>query len=136
MNETAGFEISEAVPKPQEYCDLRVTCGLSEKSIDSATKGLPLSLYSITIRDSGTLIGMGRVVGDGLHVQVVDIAIHPDYQKKGLSRIILERIVNFVNTEISSTATVSLFADVDWLYEKFGFAKPQKSQGMFLKRKT
>lgn len=127
--------IEEKIPDPQEYCALRVACGLSPKSLEAAQIGLPKSLYAVTLRENGRLIGMGRVVGDGLHVQVVDIAVDPEFQGKGLSRQIMEKIMSFIDEKISETATVSLFADVDWLYQKFGFVKPQKSQGMFYKRK-
>lgn len=79
------MQIEEKIPDPAEYCALRITCGLSAMSVEAAKEGLPKSLYAVTLRDGEKLIGMGRVVGDGLHVQVVDIAV------------------------------VSLFADVDWL---------------------
>lgn len=122
------------IPNPVEYCDLRVAAGLSPKGLEAATAGLSKSLYAVCLRDNGRLIGMGRVVGDGLHVQVVDIAVHPDFQGKGLGRVIMECVMEFLRLKIDSTATVSLFADNDWLYQKFGFYIPSNSQGMFLKR--
>lgn len=126
--------LQEKIPDAVEYCSLRVACGLSPMSLEAAKMALPKSLYAVTIRHDEKLIGMGRVVGDGLHVQVVDIAVHPEFQGQGYSRQILEKIMSFVSEEIPNCAVVSLFADVDWLYQKFGFVKPQKSQGMFYKR--
>ena len=85
-----------------------------------------------TLRSEGRLIGMGRIVGDGgCHLQLVDIAVHPDHQKKGLSRQILTRLRSHLEREIPECAVVSLFADVDYLYQKFGFEYPRKSKGMF-----
>ena len=128
------MQIEEKIPEPTEYCSLRVICGLSAMSLEAATLGLPKSLYAVTLRKNEKLIGMGRVVGDGLHVQVVDIAVDPEFQGQGYSRQIMERIMSFIDEKVPKCAVVSLFADVDWLYEKFGFVKPQKSQGMFYKR--
>ncbi len=128
------MQIEEKIPDAAEYCALRITCGLSAMSVEAAKAGLPKSLYAVTLRDGEKLIGMGRVVGDGLHVQVVDIAVDPEFQGQGYSRQILEKIMSFIDEKVSKSAVVSLFADVDWLYQKFGFVKPQKSQGMFYKR--
>ena len=100
---------------------------------EAAVDALPKSLFAITLRDEGQLVGMGRVVGDGLHVQVVDIAVHPDAQGQGLSRIIMEAIMEFIDSLPPSTI-VNLFADIDWLYQKFGFVVPEHTTGMSLKR--
>jgi hypothetical protein len=42
-------------------------------------------------------------------------------------------IMDYVHSLPSSTI-VTLFADVDWLYDKFGFAVPRSSTGMMLRR--
>lgn len=95
-----------------------------------AEGALPRSLHAVTVREGGVLVAMGRAVGDGLHVQVVDIAVHPDYQGNGLSRIVMERIMAFIDTSVAPCAVVSLLADVDWLYHKFGFEESQASTAM------
>lgn len=77
---------------------------------------------------------MGRVVGDlGCHVQIVDIAIDPKFQKRGLSKRIMHAVMDFVKSEVPDCAYVNLFADVDYLYQKYGFDYP-KSKGMYLNR--
>lgn len=126
------FEVIEAVPAVDEFCDLRIAAGLSAMDRTAAAAALPRSLHAVTIRDGERLIGMGRVVGDGLHVQVTDIAVHPQFQGQGLSRLVMASIMGFVATLPRSTI-VSLFADVDWLYGKFGFAVPRASVGMMLR---
>lgn len=127
----------EEPPSPEEYCELRSKCGLGRRTIDAANLALSRSLFAVSLRDSsGQLIGMGRVVGDlGCHVQVVDIAVEPAFQKRGLSRQILQRIMRFIEKEVPDCAYVNLFAGVDYLYQKFGFRYP-KSKGMYLERTT
>jgi ribosomal protein S18 acetylase RimI-like enzyme len=130
------FEVRDEIPGVDEFCDLRIAAGLSAMDRAAASTALPRSLHAVTIRDAGEadrLIGMGRVVGDGLHVQVTDIAVHPEHQGEGLSRLVLESIMRFIATLPRSTI-VTLFADVDWLYQKYGFAVPEVSTGMMLKR--
>ena len=42
---------------------------------------------------------MGRVIGDGgTTFQIVDIAVDPDYQGQGYGRVILEKIMEYINS--------------------------------------
>ena len=130
------FDVREGIPGlpgVDEFCDLRIAAGLSAMDRAATTLALPRSLHAVTIRDGDRLIGMGRVVGDGLHVQVTDIAVHPDHQGEGLAHVILGSIATFIATLPRSTI-VTLFADVDWLYHKYDFVVPSASTGMMLKR--
>ena len=124
---------ADEIPQADEYCALRVLTGLSAMDRAAAVEALPRSLYAVTVREDGKLVAMGRVVGDGLHCAVVDIAVDPGYQGRGLSRTVMEHIMAFIETLPSSTL-VSLFADVDWLYGKFGFIVPDFTTGMTLQR--
>ena len=128
------ISLSETIPAVEEFCELRIAVGLSAMDPAAAVEALPRSLHAVTLRDgAGVLVAMGRVVGDGLHIQVVDIAVSPDAQGQGLSRLIMENIMAFVATLPDSTL-VNLFADIDWLYQKFGFAIPEHTTGMTLRR--
>jgi GNAT superfamily N-acetyltransferase len=119
-----SYEQRSEVPTVEEYRQLRVVCGLSPKSADAATRGLPNSLFATTIRDRGKLIGMGRVVGDGgCNYEVVDVAVHPDYQRQGLGRRIMAAVMAWLGEQAPESAYVSLIADhhSPVLYSKFGF---------------
>ena len=120
----------EAPPAPREYCSLRSAAGLSPMTLQAAEASLPNSLYAVTVRHEEQLVAMGRVVGDGLHVQVVDIAVLPEFQGQGLSRVVMKRIMHFIDTSVAPCAVVSLLADVDWLYQKFGFKESNKSTAL------
>ena len=130
------FQLHEGeIPAPEEYCELRRVAGLSPKSLRAAHEGLPRSLYSATVREDGHLVAMGRVVGDGLHVQIVDIAVRPDRQGLGLSRRVMESLMRYVERAVDPSAVVSLLADVDWLYQKFGFEESERSTAMLYRRR-
>lgn len=127
---------SNEPPEVQAYCDLRVKAGMSPKSVVAARNGLPNGCFNITIYEDQQLIGMGRVIGDGgTTFQIVDIAVDPDYQGQGYGRVILEKIMEYINSIAEKGTYVSLIADypADKLYEKFGFKTTEpKSGGMYI----
>jgi len=111
-------------PAVDEYCAMRAVTGLSPKTAEAASQGLPGTLFAVCIRDGDELIGMGRVIGDGgLNYEIVDMAVHPDYQRQGHGYRIMEALMSFVRESASESAYVCLLADdgAPALYKKFGF---------------
>jgi ribosomal protein S18 acetylase RimI-like enzyme len=118
------YEISCAIPASEEYRRLRVLAGLSARSAEGAAIGLPNTYFAVTIRVDGKLVGMGRIVGDGgLTFQIVDIAVDPDHQGRGLGKTIVGRLVEHLRENAPAGAHISLLADgpAEHLYAKFGF---------------
>lgn len=118
------YEQRTQIPGPSEYRELRMLCGMSEKSHEAASQGLPNSLFSTTIRDKGKLIAMGRLVGDGgCDYGIVDVAVHPDYQRQGLGRRVMSSIMSYLSDHAPESAYVALIADdhSPALYSQFGF---------------
>ena len=112
------------VPGAEEYVALRAAAGLSPKTLEAAHAGLPNTLFSVCVRVSGRLIGMGRVIGDGgCNYEVVDIAVDPEYQRQGIGYRIMESLMSYIKANAPTSAYVSLMADdgADNLYRKFGF---------------
>ncbi|WP_228027586.1 GNAT family N-acetyltransferase [Bacillus fonticola] len=64
------------------------------------TVGFCRGLYKNKKRgwDENTLVAMGRIIGDdGLFYQVVDIAVSPSFQGKGIGKTILSYIMEYLN---------------------------------------
>jgi len=123
-------------PIPIEaYRALRAASGLSAKSVAAAEAGLKNTLYSVMVKNHETVIGMGRLVGDGgTACQVVDICVLPENQNQGVGKMILSHIMHYVDHHLPDTCYVSLIADGDakYLYEKFGFQlTAPASSGMY-----
>lgn len=119
-----GYEIIAAVPPVEDYLRLRVSAGLSAKSLEGAVAGLPNTLFAVIVKQDDQIIGMGRVIGDGgLFYQVVDIAVEPDHQGRGLGKAIVRAIVDQLKSTAPVGAYISLIADGDaqYLYAQFGF---------------
>ena len=120
----SNLKLESSIPNTEEYCDLRRAAGLSSKAAVAAEKGLPNTLFGVCVRDAGQLVGMGRIIGDGgCNFEVVDIAVHPDYQRRGLGTRIMQALVDYLEQHAPETAYVSMIADegAPALYEKFGF---------------
>lgn len=84
--------------------------------------GLPNSCYGVHILCRETVIGMGRIVGDGaLNMDIVDVAVDPVHQRNGLGRMIMETLTKWLDQNACDDAYVTLMADIPELYEKFGF---------------
>ncbi|WP_375452787.1 GNAT family N-acetyltransferase [uncultured Devosia sp.] len=82
------------------------------KSLEAARLGLPNSWHSVTILHQGTLIGMGRVIGDGgTAFQITDMAVNPAHQGKGIGKAIMANLVGRLRSHAPKSAHVSLIAD-------------------------
>ena len=120
----SDYRLVAETPEPEEYCELRVAAGLEAKNVVAAAQGLPGTLFAVCVRDGNRLIGMGRVIGDGgLNYDIVDMAVHPDYQRRGIGYSIMELLMRYVHGHAPDSAYVSLLADdgAPALYAKFGF---------------
>jgi ribosomal protein S18 acetylase RimI-like enzyme len=132
-----GFKVSYTPPDPEDYINLRLEAGMSGKSAEAARIGLVNSLFALTVFHDSTLVAMGRVIGDGgSFFQIVDIAVKPEYQGKGLGKLVMKELMAYLDQHTYEGSYVSLIADApaDKLYEQFGFSYTYpKSHGMYRK---
>jgi GNAT superfamily N-acetyltransferase len=120
----SGYELATATPSPEDYLRLRVAAGLSAKDPEGAVTGLANSWHSVIVRHDGEIVGMGRVVGDGgLFFLVVDIAVDPAHQGRGLGKAIMAALTGRLREAAPSKAHVALIADGEAhrLYAQYGF---------------
>ncbi|MFA6194943.1 MAG: GNAT family N-acetyltransferase [Patescibacteria group bacterium] len=86
---------------------------------------LDKSSFVYSVFDKGKLVGMGRIVEDGVMCMFYDIVVHKDYQGTGVGKRIMNNLLTF--TKDKKYSSISLFADPnnkDFLipfYNKFGF---------------
>lgn len=127
-----------AIPDVATYCHLRSASGLSPKTAEAAARGLPSSLFAVQVLHGDEIVGMGRIIGDGgCFYQVVDIAVLPAHQGRGLGKLIMREIMRYIEEQVPASAYVSLIADgqAQQLYAQFGFTHTApKSVGMAIKR--
>lgn len=120
-------------PGIDDYCRLRAATGLSPKRTEAAARGLPNTVHGVSLLHRGRVIGMGRIVGDGgCFFFVVDVAVDPAYQRRGLGKRIMGALDAWLRANAPDSAHVALFADGDarHLYAQYGFAENRVSIGM------
>lgn len=120
---TGNYEHHVEVPSVADYCRLRVEAGLSPRSTVAAEAGLPHTIIGVVVKQAGKAVGMGRVTGDGLFYQLVDIAMEPAHQGKGLGKAIVSKLMQELRRLAPAEAYVSLIADGEAhrLYAQYGF---------------
>ena len=119
-----GYELVEEVPSVETYRALRVAAGMTPKSEQAATAGLPNTLFGVVVKHEGRTIGMGRIFGDGGCFYVVsDMAVEPAHQRRGVGKAIFARLVQWLHANVPVGAHITLFADGEAhrLYAQFGF---------------
>lgn len=128
------YHIEARTPSLLDYLHLRAVSGLSPFSPEAARAGLAGTRFAVVVLHEDSVVGTGRLIGDGgCFFQVVDIAVDPDHQGKGLGRAIMAALKEHIDTALPPSAYVSLIADVpaDRLYQKFGFEQTApRSLGM------
>lgn len=111
-------------PSAEEYISLRLKTGMGVKDLSKAEIALKNSLFIVSLWDKDTMIGFGRIVGDqGITYVVSDIMVDPDYQRKGIGKMIMKEIDCYLEKNTDEYAYVCLIANkpADKLYFQFGF---------------
>lgn len=119
-----GYALTPHPPGPEAYCALRASAGLAPKTLEAARLGLPNSWAAVSVRHGDRLVGMGRIVGDGgCFFDLVDIAVHPDHQGRGIGRAIVDALMETARRKMPESAYFTLVANrpADALYARYGF---------------
>jgi GNAT superfamily N-acetyltransferase len=118
-----GYSQAFEIPSVDDYRRLRIAAGLTPRSEEAAAAGLPKTAVAVVVRHEGRAVGMGRAIGDGLFYQIVDIAVQPDHQGRGLGKGIVTSLIQELRRVAPAEAYVSLIADgkANKLYAQYGF---------------
>ncbi|MGH8198454.1 MAG: GNAT family N-acetyltransferase [Steroidobacteraceae bacterium] len=104
---------------------------LGDKSPPDLKVAFANSRYKCFLFDAGRLIGVGRALADGIDCSYLcDIAVHPDFQGRGLGRAIIERL-----KELSvGHRKIILYAEPgkEGFYQKLGFRRMNTAMAIFL----
>lgn len=121
------MEYKENMLGLDDYCKLRESVDWLLFSKEQMQEALNNSLYTVTVVNENQSVGMGRLIGDGMYFMIVDIVVHPTYQKKGIGTNITNRLVEYVNkrTPIGGRSSIQLIVEKgkEEFYEKVGFKR-------------
>ncbi len=109
----------------EEYCKLRESVGWINFSRTQTEKSLQNSLYTVAAEEDNQVVGMGRLIGDGVYYMIVDIVVQPAYQQMGIGSKILNMIIEYVDsaTPGGGRSSIQLIAEKgkETFYESRGF---------------
>lgn len=95
-------------------------------SLEQVRLAMEHTLFRVSVFDGDTIVAMARVIGDmGLDYYIKDVVVRPEYQGKGIGRMVINELLKFINDNgiIGTDIFVELCAMPDKIpfYEKFGF---------------
>lgn len=121
------MEYKENVLCYEDYCNLRKSVGWLLFSKEQTENALKNSFFTVIAVENDEVIGMGRLIGDGMYYMIADIVVSPSYQKKGVGTNITNMLIDFVgrNTPIGGRSSIQLIAEKgkELFYEKMGFKR-------------
>ncbi|MDM7830070.1 GNAT family N-acetyltransferase [Cellulomonas edaphi] len=123
-----GYSLVMGPPPLADYLHLRRAAGLSSPTEDQARAGLDGAWAAChAVHDeSGAVVGMGRVLGDGgWYFHVIDMAVLPAHQRRGIGDAVLSALLARVRADAPPGAWVNLLADAPGrrLYTRHGFTE-------------
>jgi GNAT superfamily N-acetyltransferase len=125
----------DRLPTLEEYRALCTAVGWGDIiDFDAAPASLLGSLHAVVAVDTGRVIGMGRLVGDGsIYFYLQDIAVDPAHQHGGVGEAIVSRLMAHVRARATRAAFVGLFAVAgsEPFYRRHGFERHDGLIGMF-----
>src|SRR5687768_17367808 len=93
-----AFNVEQRLPTAEEYNNLKQLVGWPVLEISLTRKGIASSLFAVCVLHENTIIGMGRVIGDGaIYFHVQDVVVHPDFQRKGIGKIIMNELMKYLD---------------------------------------
>lgn len=105
------------------------TVGMTYVDTEIHRKSFQNSKIVIFIFDNNNLIGFGRAISDGVRqASIYDVAVLPEYQGKGIGKLILENIISKL-----PSCNFILYASPgkEGFYESIGFGKLSTGMGLF-----
>lgn len=120
---------------PEDINSFRRSVGwyeLSERQLECAKNR---SVFAITALDGKKEVGSARIVGDGgYQFFISDVIVRPEYQKMGIGREMLNRLMDCALSvaDEGETIMINLMSakDKELFYEKLGFMRrPNEERG-------
>ncbi len=110
----------------EQFIELWETVWGDGPSLQQTELAMKHTLFRVSIWDDDRIIAMARMNGDmGLNYYIKDVVVRPEYQKKGIGRLLINELFKFINDNgVEGTDIfVELCAVPDKIpfYKKFGF---------------
>ena len=129
MNE---FKIKHDELTAEEFIYLWQSVWGEGPSVEQTKLAMDNTLFRVSVFDGDKIIAMSRVIGDmGLCYYIKDVIVLPEYQGKGVGRMLIEELLNFINTHGVPDTHISV--ELCAMPDKIPFMKSLDSLPMRLK---
>jgi len=114
----------------KELAELFRIAPFGDKRPEDIEKAFVNSMFKCFIFDQGKLVGVGRALADGIDCSYLcDVAVHPEYQGKGLGRSIITKLLEF--SEGHKKVILYACPGKEGFYNKFGFKQMNTAMAIF-----
>lgn len=123
----SNFIVKHNELSAEEYIDLWESVWGKGPVLEQTELAMKHTLFRVSVFDGDKIVGMARMIGDmGLDYYIKDVVVRPEYQHKGIGKMMINELLKFVNDNgVSGTDIfVELCAMPDKIpfYERFGFS--------------
>ncbi|PZE21598.1 N-acetyltransferase [Paenibacillus xerothermodurans] len=120
------YQIVERAPTPAEHKKLWEAVGWGPIDTRMTQASLSNHIYAVVAVCEGDVVGMGRIVGDGvMYFYIQEVAVLPQHQGRGLGKTIIEHLLAYIQKRRhhNGVAFAGLYATRGnvRLYERYGF---------------
>ena len=111
----------------EEFISLWESVWGGAPSLEQTELAMQNTIFRVSVYDGDKAIAMARMIGDmGLCYYIKDVVVRPEYQGKGIGRMLINELLKYINDNgIKGTSVfVELAAVPDKMpfYEKLGFS--------------
>jgi predicted GNAT family N-acyltransferase len=126
-----AFTLKTELPSEIDFVRLRQSVSWGTISQEEAELALANSLCGISLLKDEHIIGMARVIGDGvLNIYIQDVIVDEDYRNQGCGTTIMNALILLLKDRFPPKCSVGLMAATGQagFYKRYGFlTRPSKT---------
>lgn len=120
------MNVVENALSARQFRELFESVGWDAPGLDQIERALENTPVSFCVYDGDRPVAMARLLGDcGMSYYIKDLAVRPEYQGRGVGRMLMEAIDGYIRSRLPEGWAVSLelisAKGKEPFYEKFGF---------------
>lgn len=120
------MEVRTNTLTPELFLELYTSVGWEPPCIEQVQEALCHTIATFTAYHNHEAVGMVRLIGDGgMSFYIKDFAVRPSHQDRGVGRLLMEHLENYIRNSIPSEWAVSLelisTKEAVSFYQKMGF---------------
>ncbi len=116
--------IHSTLPCPEDFIALRNTAQWGDIALVQAAQALSNSLCGVCAYNDHQLIGMARVIGDGiLNIYIQDVVVHPAMRGQRIGKKMMTRLIkDVIHNYPGCTLGLMSAKGQDGFYTRLGFS--------------